>query len=61
MAVHVGEVHTDVVGSADGAGTAVAAERSAPEPPGVADERWRDARVLADRLASRVSARGHED
>lgn len=59
MAVHVDELHTDVMPSAStGAQTPAASEH---EPLGAAQERWQDARCLAERLTARTRAEGFDD
>jgi hypothetical protein len=59
MAVHVDEVHADVVSS--GASGRAPTTGPRPDPPGVAEERWRDARCRADWLAGRVRAEAFDD
>jgi hypothetical protein len=59
MAVHVDEVHTDVV--AAGANAAPSAEPAAPDRLGAAEERWQEARSLVERLANRVRAEAFHD
>jgi hypothetical protein len=59
MAVHVDEVHTDVV--AAGGNAAPSSEPSTPDRLGAAEERWLEARYLVERLANRVRAEGFHD
>lgn len=59
MAVHVDELHTDVMRSASNG--AQPAERSDHERLGAAEERWQESRCRAERLANRVRAEGFDD
>jgi hypothetical protein len=59
VTVHVDEVHTDVVSTGAPGPTSAAGPR--PDPPGVAEERFRDARCRAEWLAARVCAEGFDD
>jgi hypothetical protein len=55
MSVHVDELHSEVVPAATGP--------AGPEPelPWAAQERWRELRHQAERLAERVCAEGFDD
>jgi hypothetical protein len=59
MAVHVDEVHTDVV--AAGSNAAQSFDPSTQDRLGAAEERWQEARCLTERLANRVCAEAFDD
>lgn len=59
MAVHVDEVHTDVVAAGSNAGQP--SGPSTQDPLGAAEERWQEARCLTERLAKRVCAEAFHD
>lgn len=59
MAVHVDELHTDVMHSASNSGQA--ADHSEHERLGAAEERWQETRCRTERLANRVCAEGFDD
>jgi len=59
VAVHVDEVHTDVVSSGISGPAPAAAPR--PDPPGVVEERWRETRCRMEWLAARVRAEAFDD
>lgn len=54
MAVHVDEVHTDVVAAGSN-------EPSTQDRLGAAEERWQETRCLTERLANRVRAEAFHD
>lgn len=55
--VHVDELHTDVVPTGPDPAPAPAPK----PPPWEAEQRWRDARCDAERLARRIAAEGFDD
>lgn len=57
--VHVDELHTELVPT--GPDRAPSPGKASKPPPGVAEERWREARCDAERLARRVAAEGFDD
>ena len=59
MSVMVGEMHTSVV--PDGKSAPGSAPEPEPQPLGVAEEKWREARQRADYLARRVRAENFDD
>ena len=58
MAVHVDEVHAEVIPSGP---SGSAPTPTAPEPLGTAQERWLEARGLTEALARRIAAAGFDD
>lgn len=59
MSVMVGEMHTSVV--PDGRTAPGAAPEPEPQPLGVAEEKWHEARCRAEYLARRVRAENFDD
>ncbi len=59
MAVHVDEVHADVVPA--GPAGAAPAPGARPESLGAAEDRWRETRDRLEWLAGRVRAEGFDD
>jgi len=59
VAVHVDEMHTDVMRSASNG--AQPTEHSAGERLGAAEERWQESRCRTEWLANRVRAEGFDD
>lgn len=59
MSVVVGEMHTSVV--PDGVAAPGPAAEPGPQPPGVAEEKWRAACRRAEYLARRVRAENFDD
>lgn len=55
--VHVDEMHSDLVPT----GPDQAPSTASKPPPWAAEQRWRDARCDAERLARRVTAEGFDD
>lgn len=59
MAVHVGEIHTDVLPAPSPAGGT--AGEPTPNVLGVAEQVWRDAQRYALTIACRTAAEGFDD
>ncbi|SEI82771.1 hypothetical protein [Demequina mangrovi] len=62
MAVHVGEVHTDLSSNGAGGGAAAASSgEQAPTYPGVNEDRWSAAERRVTELRRRVRAEDFDD
>jgi hypothetical protein len=59
MAVHVDEIHTDVVPAASPPSSS--AQESGPKALGAAEEAWREAQRYAVMIARRTTAEGFDD
>jgi hypothetical protein len=59
VTVHIEELHSDVVAAAGPAGGGRRGDE--PEPPWVAEARWRELQERAERLAERVCAVDFDD
>ena len=63
MAVHVGEIHTELSArpSAPAHAAGGASESAEPRYPGVRDDRWRTSEARVTQLRQRVAARDSDD